>query len=366
MVAPEKEFIPALGQNLDLTVKNKHDSFMPKILKSARLFPEETFPLTVLKLDHHGDCKLHRHEFHELVLILVGHGRHMTETDSYAIEAGDVFLIRGNMAHGYSEAESMTLVNILFDPRRIELPLRFLRDLPGYHALFRVEPGLRAMDRFQSRLRLTEEELAEAAGMVERLRMELEKRKAGFRFAALAHLMSLIGFLSRRYTREFRPAERPMMRFSEALSYIEQHYREPISVQQLARMAAMSESTLARAFHRVIGRSPIEQVIRVRVMHAAESLRQGARVTEAAFASGFNDSNYFSRQFRKVMRLSPRAFRNKHAASALPPGPAADARAAVPARRFARKSGKSRPMAAARAGQYPRQYPGRARRAAGG
>ncbi len=337
---------------------------MPEILKSARLFPEETFPLTVLKLDDHGDCKLHRHEFHELVLILSGHGRHVTETDSYALEAGDVFLIRGNMAHGYSEAASMTLVNILFDPRRLDLPMRFLRDLPGYHALFRVEPGLRAVDRFKSRLRLTEEELAEAAGIVARLRQEIEQRNNGFRFMAMAHLMSLIGFLSRRYTREFRPAERPLMRFSEALSYIEQHYHEPISVRQLSRIAAMSESTLARAFHRVIGRSPIEQVIRVRVMRAAEALRQGARVTEAAFASGFNDSNYFSRQFRKVMRQSPRAFRNKHLSPALPSG--SPIGAANPARRVSRKSNKGAFIAAGRGAQSPRQYQGRARRAAGG
>jgi AraC-like DNA-binding protein/quercetin dioxygenase-like cupin family protein len=294
---------------------------MPRKLKSARVFPEESFPLTVLRHDDHGVCGLHRHEFHELVVILAGRGRHMTETRTYPLEAGDVFLIRGDMAHGYSEAEDMTLVNILFDPKRLDLPLTLLRDLPGYHALFRVEPRLRTQDRFRSRLRLTEEELAAAAGMIARLQQELDRRKPGFRFLAFANLMHLIGFLSRCYTHETRTAERPLLRIGEVMSYIEQHYREPISIRQLTRLAAMSESSLARAFHRVLGRSPIEQVIRVRVLRAADLLRQGQRVTEAAFACGFNDSNYFSRQFRRVMRQSPRAFRDKHLAPTGKPAP---------------------------------------------
>ncbi len=286
---------------------------MNRRLKSAVVFSDQAFPLACLRIDNHQDCAIHRHEFHEIVCILTGRGRHITEREEYPIAAGDVFLLRDSMAHGYADMERMTLVNILFDPKRLALPMDYLRDLPGYHALFQVEPRLRTYNRFRNRLQLPEEKLAEAAGIIARLQQELERRPPGYRFQACAHLMSLIAFVSRCYSLSDRQLDRPLLRMGEALSFIEQHYSEPITVPQLMRLARMSESSLLRTFRRVLNRSPIEHVIRVRVLKASEWLRQGdVRVTEAAFKCGFNDSNYFSRQFRQVMGVSPREYRARH------------------------------------------------------
>lgn len=279
-------------------------------LTSAAHFSDSAFPLACVRIEDHRAVEIHSHEFHEMVVILTGRGRHVTEREEYPIEAGDVFLLRDNMAHGYKDTDRMTLVNILFDPKRLGLPMEHLQDLPGYHALFQVEPRLRAYHRFRNRLRLSEEQLAEAAGIIARLQQELERKTPGYRFQAGAHLMSLIAFVSRCYARSDQSADRPLIRLGETLSFIEQHYREPIAVRQLTRIARMSESSLMRAFRRVLGRSPIEHVIRVRVLKAAEWLRRGdVRVTEAAYNCGFGDSNYFSRQFRQVMGVSPREYR---------------------------------------------------------
>ena len=227
-------------------------------------------------------------------------------------EAGDVFVIRGDMAHGYADTDQMTLVNILYNPRPLGLPLAELRDVPGYHALFRVEPRLRASGRFRSRLRLSEEELAEASGMIFRLQEEMDRRRPGYRFLACVHLMNLIGFVSRCYSMEPQPSLRPLLKMGEVLSFIECHYQEPITIRQLTKIAGMSESTLMRTFQRVMKRSPVDHVIRVRVSRACQLLqRPETRITEVAFQCGFNDSNYFSRQFRKVTGLTPRQFRSR-------------------------------------------------------
>ncbi len=283
---------------------------MPTRLKAASMFSDKTFPLVCLRINDHQACDIHSHEFHEIVVILTGHGRHVTEREEYPIEAGDVFLLRANMAHGYKDTDRMTLVNILFDPKRLALPMEYLRDLPGYHALFRVEPRLRVYNRFRNRLRLSGAQLAEAAGIIARLQQELERRTPGYRFQAGAHLMSLIVFVSRCFSRSERQTDRPLIRMGATLSYIEQHYREQITVRRLTQIAHMSESSLMRAFRRVLSRSPIEHVIRVRVLKAAELLGGGGvRVTEAAYTCGFSDSNYFSRQFRQIMGVSPRDYR---------------------------------------------------------
>ncbi len=259
---------------------------------------------------------MHSHEFHELVMILSGRGRHVTAEGEYEITAGEVFMIRGALAHGYKQSDRMHLVNILFDPRLLRLPMFYLDDLPGYHAFFLVEPKLRRHAQFRHSLRLPPAELAEAAAIVARLEHELSRKPAGYRFMACAHFMQLVAFLARGY---FRTAANDgegwsLQKVSEVLSYIDSRYRERITVAMLAKVAGMSESTLTRTFHKVMGRPPLDHVIRVRIGRARELLRRrGARVTETAFACGFNDGNYFSRQFRKVTGMGPRVYQRQFA-----------------------------------------------------
>lgn len=281
-------------------------------LKSTQFFKDRAFPLACLRQETHADTVLHRHDFHELVVILAGSGRHVTEIEDYPIGAGDVFMIRGEMAHGYAGTQNMTLVNILFDPRRLKLPLAGLQDLPGFHVLFQVEPHLRRQGRFRSRLRLDPGDLAEAGSMIARLQDELQRGAPGFRFMACTHLMGLIGFLSRCYAQARHPEIKPLMRFGEVLSYVEQNSAARLTVRDLARRAHMSESSLTRMFHRVTGLPPLEHVIRIRMARARDLLlRSDSRITEVAYECGFNDSNYFSRQFKKISGLSPRAFRTR-------------------------------------------------------
>jgi AraC family L-rhamnose operon transcriptional activator RhaR/AraC family L-rhamnose operon regulatory protein RhaS len=60
------------------------------------------------------------------------------------------------------------------------------------------------------------------------------------------------------------------------------------------------------------GETPLAHLRNLRLMRAAEALRdQDNPVTEIAFTSGFNDSNYFSRQFRSFFGMSPRQYRRE-------------------------------------------------------
>ena len=54
-------------------------------------------------------------------------------------------------------------------------------------------------------------------------------------------------------------------------------------------------------------------------LNVAYQLTKYENITTIAIQTGFNDSNYFSRQFRKVTGLSPRAFRQKNRSGPIPP-----------------------------------------------
>jgi len=281
-------------------------------LVASDFFQVNDFPLACMRQERHAAIELHKHDFHELVVILGGRGTHLMDGHRYPINAGDVFLIRGDMAHGYADTQAMSLVNILFDPRRLRLPLAGLADVPGYHALFRVEPQMRQSDQFRHRLRLTPDALDKVATMINVMEKELEKRRPGYRFVAITTLMELIGFLSRNYFATPGIEQRPLRKLSEVLSYIEEHYAEAITIKKLCQIAGASESSLTRACHKILGRSPIEHLIRVRVGHAANLLRRtDFQITEIAFQCGFNDSNYFARVFSRIMGQTPREYRKQ-------------------------------------------------------
>lgn len=293
--------------------KHANTSTIPSVKKTVSqtittdLFDDRRFPLRVLNISSHGPIKLHQHEFEELVIILAGQGEHITGKENYPLETGDVFMIRRGMSHAYANTRDFSLVNILFDPKRLHLPISDLGNIPGYHVLFRIEPRLPPKERTGSRLRLTTAELAEAVKLVAHLTAELTNKAAGYRYMACAHLMNLIGFLSRCYTRTSIRGNQSIMGIGEVLSHIEKNFNQPITVSKLTRIAHMSESSLTRTFKKMMGRTPMEHVIWVRIAKASDMLRQDdTRVTETALRCGFNDSNYFSRQFRRITGNSPR------------------------------------------------------------
>lgn len=267
------------------------------------------FPLVILRMNPQNPANFHFHEFMELVLIESGQGIHFTETESYPIAAGDVFVIRKHNAHGYSNTNNLRLINVLFYPDKLALPLNELDNLRGYHALFETKRRSCEFCGLKSHLQLNLKQLTHIAGLISSLEQDLKDKSPGFSFMAKALFMQIICVLSRYYEDRQMLIHPHLARISNAIAYIETNYDKPFRLADLASAAHMSLSNLYRDFKSATGFSPIEYLIRLRVMRGAELLRQGKlNVTETAFQTGFNDSNYFSRKFRAVMGISPRQF----------------------------------------------------------
>lgn len=93
------------------------------------------------------------------------------------------------------------------------------------------------------------------------------------------------------------------------LSYINEHYREPISVQELSRQFGISASYMTREFTAYTGRSVYDYVIYRRILCAKELICAGKPFTEVAFACGFNDYSCFLRAFQKFTGQSPSTYK---------------------------------------------------------
>ncbi len=278
-----------------------------RIVKSQEIGLLDTLPLEVRHEREHGCMELHTHDFSELVIVRHGSGTHILPDGEYAIGAGDVFVLHGDQAHGYGDTQSLELVNILFRMDQLALILRDVETLPGYHALFTLEPAQRRHDGFESRLRLTGEQQYKIGDRLNEWLIEQKEQAAGWQFASVAHFMLVISDLCRFYSQVEAPAAKSLLRLGAVLSYLHRHYAEHITLDDLAAIGNMSRRTLTREFTRALGISPINYLIHERVSQAQDLLQDSRiSITEAAYQVGFQDSNYFSRMFRAVVGQSPR------------------------------------------------------------
>jgi len=90
------------------------------------------------------------------------------------------------------------------------------------------------------------------------------------------------------------------------LTFIHEHYAEPISVKTLAQMVPMSEGYFCRHFRRQIGMTPVQYINQYRVNRATSLLKAtDCSIMEAAYAVGFQNANYFARVFKNILHISP-------------------------------------------------------------
>jgi AraC-like DNA-binding protein len=281
-----------------------------RILKINEWFHPDGFPISIERREPQESFEPHAHEFAELVIVTGGKCLHVTGQDSWEMTAGDVFVIAGPSEHEYRDLVDLRLVNILYQPNQLKMGLFDLPSVAGYHALFTLEPTQRSRQATKGRLHLNPKELAQITELVERLEVELKTREPGFGFMATAAFMQIIGLLSRCYGRSPSPDGRALLRIGEALSHLERNIHREVNLDELASIAHMSQRSFLRVFQSATGTSPLAWVIEQRINRACGLLRHtDRRVTEIAFDVGFNDSNYFTRQFRKITGFSPRDYR---------------------------------------------------------
>ena len=284
-----------------------------KILKKEDWFHPDGFPIVIERRDPQEPIGLHAHEFSEIVIITGGNGLHITGQESYELSAGDAFVIGGDRPHDYVNMEDLQLINVLY--LRSKIPMNFgdLSLIPGYHAMFTLEPAFRAQHNFGSRLRLSPLELSEVSSMIDRMESELESREPGFQTITTALFLHLVAYLSRCFDRSSGSSSRSLLEIAAAISHIERYYQDPIGLDELVSISGMSKRSFLRTFEATMGLPPIKYLIRLRIRRACELLqRQELSITDVSTMVGFQDSNYFSRQFRAMTGASPSSFRKRN------------------------------------------------------
>ncbi|MEM1446112.1 MAG: AraC family transcriptional regulator [Planctomycetota bacterium] len=104
--------------------------------------------------------------------------------------------------------------------------------------------------------------------------------------------------------------EKQRQRIDRACRFLNEHYLEPVALEEIAKVLGVSPPAASRLFRRAMGHTVTQYLHELRVAHACRALTETEEaITQVAFDSGFGNLAHFNRVFRRLRGRSPRAFR---------------------------------------------------------
>ena len=102
-------------------------------------------------------------------------------------------------------------------------------------------------------------------------------------------------------------------RIMKVKNYIDQHYKDEMSLEQLASLVGMTPTAFSRYFKQHTGKNLSEYIVDIRLGHAARQLIDTTdSISEICWSTGFNTLSNFNRLFRKRKGCNPTEFREKY------------------------------------------------------
>lgn len=244
----------------------------------------------------------HHHDFYELYCLLTDNYIYHVEDNQYELRPGNLILVRPGETHWpelKGEPRDIERIVLWLNPRFIASLSIFLPDTLGTIG-----------DNLQNEHLIVPEENTYQVILSLLYSLLYEKNRADADSQYLCHLIlsQLLIHISRVLNRRTKPQEKPETRYGEIMKvheYINAHYREPLSVSELAQRFFMDKNTMTRQFKRIIGMTPGDYIRRKRLENAHTLIRQGYGVQQAGYSSGFSDYSAFFRAFRQRYGLSP-------------------------------------------------------------
>lgn len=256
----------------------------------------------------------HWHE--ELEIIYIASGRMIVRipSDEYLLEAGDLVAINGNMLHYCIADPACQLQSMVFLPSLIAGS-----DSLVYEAKY-VRPLLSCPAFTGYYIKGSEHpELAEAFLAAHRA---VAEDAFGYEFTAREQLTHILLYLYQQLAPQFETSASSLsldnLRARRMLDYMQRHFAESLTLADIAREADISERECLRCFHKTIGQSPIQYLLKYRVMQGADMLLNtpGRSISEIASACGFDSQSNYTKMFKRFYGCTPREYRrNKNKAS---------------------------------------------------
>ena len=255
----------------------------------------------------------HEHrDFYELVVVVAGCAVHIVDGREWRIAPGNVFLIHPHQKHCYAEYDNLLIYNLLFSQKFIRYFLPDLNRLHGYQLLFNFAPG-DAVRRPGDGICIKEEYFPRLLHLLE----EMDKLNSSLQPGDKTLLLSNFGYVMLLLSKHLHwsGAQRQLAHIEHLsclLEELEKNFASSWSLERMAKFCNMSISSFRQSFRQLTGTPPLEYLVKLRLARALSRLEiSNEPLEDIALSCGFNDVNYFSRQFKKHYAFLPARYRRE-------------------------------------------------------
>ena len=237
----------------------------------------------------------HTHNHTELFYIVGGKGQFQIQDQLYPVNVNNLVIINPNVTHTEVSLNAQPLEYIVLGIEGVELATS--ENSNGQFCI---------LDHYES---------SEISSCLRNILREMELKNTGFEDICQAYMEILIIRLMRN-TALAVPSEPQIISGNRQCAavkrHIDLHFKEALTLEQLAEEAHMNKFYLSHAFKREYGVSPINYMISLRIEESKYLLAEtDLSMSQIAQLLGFSSLSYFSQVFRRSQNASPKEYRQR-------------------------------------------------------
>ena len=238
----------------------------------------------------------HTHNHAELFYIVGGKGQFLIEDQLYPVNTNHLLIINPNVTHTEVSLNAQPLEYIVLGIEGVELSIT--ENSNGQFCI---------LDHFES---------MDITSCLRNILREMEQKQPGYEDVCQAYMEILIIRLMRS-TGLSVPTEPQNSvgnhQCATVRRYIDNHFKEPLTLDQLAAEAHMNKYYLSHAFKQEYGISPINYMISRRLEESKYLLAEtDLSMSQIAQLLGFSSLSYFSQVFHRTQGISPMEYRQQN------------------------------------------------------
>ena len=246
--------------------------------------------------------EVHDHSAVEILLTLEGSVTYNVGDQVYEIRKGEILIIPPDTVHSLTMGEGSSRYLFLFEPDAI-MSMRDIKSLAVYFSRpFHLCDGSDTQIRIRDLLLKTRE--------------AYEAREMLWNTVCHSYILRIYTVLGQRYLNGVRTKSADALRnmdpevINAVMTYINNHYRESLTLEHVAAFAGFSRCYFSRSFKRQTGYSFKNYLCQKRLQVAADLLiRTEIPMRDVAFESGFGSAATFNRVFRENKGCTPTQYR---------------------------------------------------------